>query len=369
MTALGQDMYALFTQTQSPVGGVSKPAQFEWLQRCYLSEIEKIKQYYNTRVFSLPNQHILVRALTTAIVPQQYDIDRYVEVALSRSPYVCKHFKFTSEINAGTPHSNCFYGGVVEEYVLAHEGYINPFQESPIWDDVPAVSVLQHPVSDLSLSLPTGSAYGNMAGTSVVTLDLPRLLLQYRTFCKEQAKKIDQGSEQTLGPSHFIHQKILPQLLETHLDYVWMNRLMNRFYGAPNSLPYKKLPFAVLAYESKMDELADQVLKQITDSKSWYTHTLQSIPSFYKKDMLESLQMPDLALTGQVWWLVFLTRLPVMKFLLDVGGPNGIRSNRGYVNQLQIALKRLLSQGIPNGAMSTNTKFDFEYEANEILKL
>lgn len=362
-------MYALFTQTQSPVGSVSKPAQFEWLQRSYLSEIEKIKQYYNTRVYTLPNQHALVRALTTAIVPLQYDIDRYVEVASVRSPYVCKNFKFTSEINAGTYHSNVFYGGVVEEYILATEGYINPFQESSIWDDVPAVTVLQHPVSDLSLSLPTGSTYGNMSGTSVVTLDLPRLLMQYRSFMLEQNRRVNDGSEQILGPAHFIHQKVLPQLLETHLDYTWMNRLMNRFYGAPNSLAYKKLPFPVLDYESKLDDLADQVLKQITDSKSWYTHTLQSIPSFYKKDMLEALQMPDLALTGQVWWLVFLTRLPVMKFLLDVGGPNGIRSNRGYVNQLQVALKRLLSQGIPNGAMSTNTLFDFEYEANEILKL
>lgn len=362
-------MYALFTQPTSPVGGVTKPAQFDWLQRSYLAEIEKIKNYYKTRVFSLPNQHVLVRTLTTAIVPLQYDIERYVEVSSARSPYVCKHFKFTSELNAGTPHSNCFYGGVVDEYILAVENYINPFQESPTWDDVPAIRVLQHPVSDLSLCLPTGSTYGNMSGTSVVTLDLPRLLLQYRGFMLKQNRRINDGSEQILGPAHFIHQEVLPQLLETHLDYVWMNRLMNRFYGAPSSLAYKKLPFNVLDYGSKLDELADQVLKQITDSKSWYIHTLQSIPSFYKKDMLESLQMPDVALTSQVWWLVFLTRLPVMKFLLDVGGPNGIRSNRGYVNQLQVALKRLLSQGIPNGSMSTNTLFDFEYEANQILKL
>ena len=362
-------MYALFTQSQSPVGSVSRPAQFEWLQRSYRSEIEKIKQYFNTRVFTLPNQHLLVRALTTAMVPIQYDIDRYVEVASSRSPYVAKHFKFTSEISAGTHHANSFYGGVVEEYILSIENYINPYQESPIWDDVPAVSVLQHPVSDMSLSLPTGSVYGNMPGTSVITLDLPRLLLQYRAFLIEQNRRVANGSEQILGPSHFIHQKVLPQLLESHLDYVWMNRLMNRFYGAPNSIAYKKLPFPVLAYEAKIDELADQVLKQLVDSKSWYTHSLQAIPSFYKKDMLEALQMPDLAQTSQVWWLTFLCRLPVMRFLLDVGGENGIKSNRGYVNQLQVAMKRLISQGIPNGAMSTNTQFDFEYEASEILKL
>ena len=362
-------MYALFTQALHPVGSISKPAQFDWLQRSYRAEIEKIKQYYNSRVFTLPNQHVLVRALTTAIVPIQYDIDRYVEVASARSPYVSKHFKFTSEINPGTYHSNCFYGGVVEEYILSIQNYINPFQESPVWDDVPAVSVLQHPVSDLSLSLPTGSTYGNMSGTSVVTIDLPRLLMQYRTFLIEQNRRVNDGSEQILGPAHFIHQKILPQLLETHLDYVWMNRLMNRFYGAPHSIAYKKLPFPVLAYESKMDELADQVLKQLIDSKSWYTHSLQAIPSFYKKDMLEALQLPDLAQTNHVWWLVFLSRLPVMKFLLDVGGQNGIRSNRTYVNQLQVALKRLISQGIPQEVMSTNTKFDFMYDANEIFKL
>lgn len=362
-------MYALFTQSQHPVGSVSRPAQFEWLQRSYQAEIEKIKEYYRTRVFALPNQHVLVRLLTTATVPIQYDIDRYVEVASARSPYISKHFKFTSEINAGVPHSNCFYGGVTEEYILSIENYINPYQQTVTWDDVPAVQVLKHPVSDLSLSLPTGGVYGNMPGTSVVSLDLPRLLLQYRTFLIEQNRRSLNESEQILGPTHFVHQYILPQLMETHLDYVWMNRLMNRFYGAPNSIAYKKLPFHVLAYDSKLDELADQVLKQLIDSKSWYTHSLQAIPSFYKKDMLQALQMPDLAQTNHVWWLFFLCRLPVMKFLLDVGGANGIRSNRTYVNQLQVALKRLLSQGIPQGAMSVDTRYDFEYEAKEILKL
>ena len=362
-------MYALFTQSSHPAGNVSRPAQFEWIKRSYLAEIDKIKEYYRTRVFSLPNQHLLVRLLTTAIVPIQYDIERYVEVSSTRSPYVAKHFKFTSEINAGTAHHNCFYGGVVEEYLLSVENYINPFQTSPIWDDVPAVQVLQHPASDLSLCLPTGSTYGNMGGTSVISIDIPRLLVQYRAFLKEQNTRIGLGSEQVLGPSHFIHQRILPQLMESHLDYVWMNRLMNRFYGSPNSIAYKKLPFPVLSYESKLDEMADQILRHLTDSKTWYTHSLQSIPSFYKKDMLEALQLPDLAQTNQVWWLVFLARLPVIKFLLDVGGENGVRSNRAYVNQLQTALKRLISQGIPAGTMSKDTRFDFEYEVEEILKL
>lgn len=362
-------MYSLFTQKNQPIGSITVPAQFEWLQSSYQAEISKIKQYYRTRVYTLPNQHILVRALTTALVPMEYDAGRYAEVASARSPYVSKYFKFTSTIEPGHVQQNSFYGGNIDEYILSIEDYVNPFDTPTSWFSEPCVKVIEHPVSDLSLTLPTGSDYSDASGTSVISIDLPRLLLQYRAFFLEQERRIQHGSEQRLGIPHFIHMYILPQLLDTHLDWVWLNRLMARFYGAPNSVAMKKLPFAVLDYHDKIDAMADQVIKRLKNSKMWYTHSLQNIPSFYKTNMLEALQMPDIALTSHVWWLLFMSRLTVMRFLIDIGGKEGLRSNRGYINQLQIHLKRLISSGIPNGVLSKDIQFDFDYEANRILKL
>lgn len=362
-------MFQLFARRQEPTGMVIRPPTFEYLQRTYQREVEKVIEYFHTRVFATSSNHILCRLLTTGMVPASYDIDRLAEVASVRSPYVAKGFNFTSPINRGGRQHKAFYGNNFSEFVLSTESYFNPFTTLDDWKNITAVKVLYNPLSDLQLLLPQGEDIFIGNGVSVIQVDIPLLLFQYRGFQQQQALNIQKGSEQRLGIAHFVHMYVLPNMLKTQLDWALMNRVMDIHYGKPHTGTLKKLPFPIVDYGSKIDDMAEQVLKKIGNSRMWYSHMLQNIPSFYAANMQEFLQVPEMAVTRQVWWLLFMSRYKVMKFLIDVGGKDGVRSNRAYIGRLQLDLKVLLNGQFPRDLFSDDENHDFEDSAARIMRL
>src|SRR5574343_2011095 len=147
-------MYQLFTKRFDSANSVIRPPSFELIRRIYQREINTIQEYYRSRVMATRSNHLLCRILTTGSIPIQYEIDRYMEVAYTRLPYVAKYFNLTSEIDYGKFHDGVFYGPNVKELIIYNEEYFNPYGAVSDWPNVQAISVLQHPISDFGLKLP-----------------------------------------------------------------------------------------------------------------------------------------------------------------------------------------------------------------------
>lgn len=353
-------MYQLFEDYNDPTVSVSKPPGFNYIARIYNREIQTIVNYYNSRAFYLNNTNILVRILNSFTVPIESSIDRYVEMATTRGPYIAKHFGITSEINFGKIHEGTFYGDKVKEIYLYNENYFSPFTIGKDWQSLRPVTVLDHPISDLKLLLPNGKVNSTAEGTATIAIDIPMLLTQYRYFLLEQ----QYNSESVLGANHFVYKYVLPNMLYSHIDIVLMNRLMNLYYGAPMSTNLYKYPFPIVDYSSAVDKDLKRVLNRLKNSRTPYFGYLQNIVSIGNPSMVESLKMPDLAKTRQVWWAMFLTRLKVMKFLIDVGGSNGVHTNGYFIGKLKLDIKRLTNERI----FETMLPMDMLYEVKETLE-
>jgi len=364
-------MYQLFTKQFDSANSVIKPGGFDYLQRTYQREILNINDYYNNRVYAIKSNHLLCRLLQSANVPHQYEIDRFMEAAYARSPYISKHFKFTSDINYGIFHQGIFYGDGVDELIIYDESYFNPYEAIINWKNIQAVKVLEHPVSSLGLLIPNGKRNTTSTGLAVISIDIPLLLIQYRGFCSQQFLKVDyeENADSLLAVTHFLHMYVLPNMLYSHIELVIRNRLMNLFYGAPMDVSLAKHPFPVINYDDKLDKCLLTIIKHIKDTNMQYFSMLKNIPSIFVRDCQAALQMPDMAKTRQVWWALLLTRLNTMKFLLDIGGSKGISNNKSFINKLQIDIKRLLDENLIESMLPEDMYFDTKETLLEILDI
>lgn len=367
----GKDMYQLFTKVYDSLTAVIRPPEFELIKRTYEAQLLNIINYYNNRVYAVKSNHLLCRLLTMSEIPVQYELDRYVEIAYTRSPYVAKHFNFTSELSYGKVAPSIFYGPENNEIILYNEDYFDIDVVIKNWKTVSAVKVLEHPFSDLGLLLPTGIDHSTDKGLVVMTVNIPMLLVQYRSFVLEQYNRIlmPGNNEARLSVTHFVHMYVLPNILESHLELCIVNRLINLYYGAPMGEALKHHPFSLIDYSAKIDKTLLSVSKRLQRTRMLYFSMLKNIPSIDYPDAQEALLMPDIARTRQVWWAMLLTRLRIIKFLLDIGGANGIAMNRSMVNKLQIELKHLQEENMIKTLLPDDMYFDVSENINFMLSL
>jgi hypothetical protein len=362
-------LYNLFTERSSEYAQTIKAPGFDLIKRIYQRELNTIVSYYNSRVYAVKSNHILCRLLTIATIPLQYDLDRYVEIAYARSPYVAKHFNFTSEISFGKTLEGAFYGPGNEEIVIYNEEYFDRHDTLSNWKQASPIKVLNHNVSDLGLMLPNGLENSTGKGLCVISVNIPMLLVQYRGFMAEQATRIEDGTLGQLGVAHFVHMYVLPCMLKSHLDLVLLNRLKNLFYGAPMSEALKKHPFLVVDYSDKIDLSFEYLIKHLKDVKRYYTNTLATIPGIFEEDITATLEMPNLAPTIQVWWALIVTRLDTMKFLIDLGGETSIAINRGLVTKLKFSLMQVVRSRVLPSKLSQDLYYEIDATIKEILEL
>jgi hypothetical protein len=361
-------MYKLFSKRFEANNSVIRPPAFELLRRIYQREIFNIVNYYNNRVYAVKSNHILCRVINTTLASFNNDLDRYVEIINTRSPYVAKHFNFTSPIGYGTEHDGLFYGKGNTEIIVYDEEYFNPYAEIANWRQIKAIEVLYHEFSDLGLLLPDGSVNSTDKGLCVIKINIPLLLIQYRGFVQEQFAKMAENDSR-LGITHFVHMYVLPNMLYSHIELCIMNRLMNLFYSAPMGDAIGKHAFPIVDYSGRLDNVLKDVLHHIENTGYLYYTYLKNIPSVFKQDMQDCLIMPDMAKTKQVWWALTISRLRIMKFLIDCGDSRGLASNRSLINRMKLDFKRILDENTIEMVLNKDLYFDLSETMLEMLDI
>ena len=360
-------MFQLFTKVYDSQNAVIRPPEFELIKRTYQTQLRNIIQYYHDRVYAVHSNHLLCRLLTTAEIPVHYELERYLEIAYTRSPYTAKYFNFTSDISYGQVKPSIFYGDLNEEIILYNEDDFNIDEAVKDWRNIQAVKVIEHPFSDLGLLLPTGVNHSTDTGLVVMSINVPLLLIQYRGFVLEQMIAANTGSVSMLGVAHFVHRYVLPNILPSHLELCIVNRLMNLHYGAPMGDALKRHPFPIIDYSNKLDRVLSVIVKRLERTKMLYFSMLKTIPSVSHEDGQSSLIMPDIARTRQVWWAMLLARLRIIAFLVDIGGSSGISMNRSLINKLIIDLKRLQDENMLKSLLPEDLYFDMQSTIQELL--
>lgn len=334
-------MFEIFQSTLVHPFGKKLPPEFDYVKLSYLRELLNYQDYYNSRVYAVKNQNFLVRLLMHVDTPLNYDIQRFVEVTRTRAPYLAKAFRMTSEINYGDIHNGCFFGPGTDEVIIYEDTYFDPVYAEKNWRRINAVTTLYHPRSDLGFMLPNGRASSSDTGMAFISINLPLLAVQLRSFFKDQFVNRYMQDGSSLGIPHFVHMYVLPNMMYHHTNVVIMNRLMRLLYNEDMGKELFKHPFPILHYNDKLDNVLIKVIDNYYDSRVDYADLLASLPSIDSKDASVALRVPDMGSTRQVKWALVLSRLKIMKFLIDLAGEHSINTNRTYITHLKGTLKRM----------------------------
>ncbi len=358
-------MYKIFEKKYSESNSVIKPPEFELVKRVYSYQIDTIVSYYRDSVKVVPNQHLLCRILNLFTPSIDYDLDTFVSIVYTRSPYVAKHFKFTSEISYGDLFMDVFYKG--PQVIMYNEEYFSIYDGVKNWRDLKPIKVLKHPISNLSFLLPEPKRYPTKeSGLSCISVNLPMLVLQYREYLKNELLKPD---GERGGVQEFVARYVLPNMLYSHIDICIVNRFYNLYYNRTNvDIEISKHPMLVIDYSRRVDNVLKQIVKYLGNKTLPYSGYLKLIPSIYSEDAQEALMVPEHVKTRQNWWAFYLCRLDLIKMLLDLGGQHGKARNGELISRMKVDVKRLLQENIYNSLLPAAISQQVEDRLNYLMR-
>lgn len=339
-------MYELFSRPQVIKSPEITPGEWDYLKRMYEAEISKIVTYFQNRVLSVKSEHLLCRMINTLMVPIHYDDQRFYTATDARAEFIARHFNMTSSIGPGRLFDGVFYGEGVQEILLLDNDPFSMYDLNTNWRDIQAVKVLSHPVSSTNLMVPNGNVHSTETGRAVISIHLTKLMAQFRAFTLDQIRRHETEGKGMLSVRHFVAMYVLPNMLYTHTDQVIWNRLANLINYAPMGESLRSYVFPIRNMDDKLDKCLLKITKHLRNRQMDFSGYLSNMPAVFAEDQLAALAMPDMAPTRQVWWAMYLTRLPVIETLLEIGDHRGRISNLTHINRMKVQISRLLDENV-----------------------
>ena len=338
-------MLTLFQERQPIDEGLKHHLTLSYYMERYRLQITEIQNYWSSFKARVDSAHPLCRFINNTVAPLEYSDEQYMNVIGVRSDYTAMNLGWSSSMSYGRPTQGLWYAGC-EEYTIAHAEY---FDRSVEWTSLRPVKVLLHPFNDLNLGIPY-KLQGATTGIVVLSINTDMLMWMYREF-KKANESLDYG--------FFVRMHVLPNMLESSFDVAVMNRLMDKFYGVPTASYQRLHSVGVADYSKNLSSILVSLNKVLSDNRWYYSTALKYLPSLSEKDMLASLKLPDVTPTRQIQWLLMLSRLTIMKYLIDVGGRRTVNKNQMYVNDLKWDLRRFLNN---NGLLPYIRDVDIRYD-------
>lgn len=282
-------------------------------------EIHKVVSYYHKQPTLVNPKHILVQLIDKLMISLKRADFSIVDACMDRTPQVAKALGFVHPLNSNAEiFTGQFYNKHINEIIIVDDSEEPDYELIKTrWFMLSAIKIITHPFNDIDMNLCDGKypSY-NTSGTAGFIVNVPMLMLQYKYWIKRGLAA--ESSTAILSPRHFISQLVIPNLLSEHLDICFINRAMTIYRQKPVPLMYKRHPFQMADYTSRVDEIIEQQVEAFRkapfDTRNFYT----LFASLLKESWLLSIKLPDIAPTINTRWALELYSLPYILFMCEV---------------------------------------------------
>jgi hypothetical protein len=333
-------MYDLFDEDrQIDQGRVTLP-QFMYLKGSITREVQKVVDYYQENVTSVPNEHLLVKLLLNLNVSMKREPQNYVDTVAEVGQQTCSMLRIATAANYGRVFSpGVFYGKSVTEIIIAHDTEFNVNEALVNWRELRPIQVLRHPFTDINLARPVGKYGTEEAGIAVIAINLPMLAIQWRGWWGEERQP--DPSVPARRTHHFVSMYPLTNMLYSHVDMAIFNRMLN-LYMLDDVAPFKRVhPFYVYDYTDRLDEYLDKEIELLRNKPMTFDHTVSAIPAIFSPDLRRVVKLPDVVPTRQIVWALLIARIPLIRFLVQLNAFTENKRNQGYLNRIKRDLQRM----------------------------
>lgn len=315
---------------------IKKYTRFDYLRNRYLIELEKIKVYYRERDSGVNNNHILSKIIDLLDASINLEVNKYYEIVDTQGPYVCRQLGLVSNINNGDVLQNIFYKQNSYEIINYVTTDILTYELETNWKNKECLKVTYTDETALDFHLLNGSKIKNKESLTVLELDVPLMMLMYRSWCKDRLR-----NNRSTDSNVFISTIVLPNALNNMLDLT----LFNRFMCLTNEIDIPsfriKHPIPILDYSYGIDNIYKEVIKDIYNNNIYLDQMMSTIPCIYNITMKDALFINRPYPNKQSEWVIWVARIKYISFLLNVLGYRGIVKNKDVFNTLPYLLKEL----------------------------
>lgn len=330
-------MFKIFNKLQTTVRGTVQFPRYNVYREGQRRNVDRVCRYYSDHTFAVPNSHLLVRLIDAIPIPLGLPVEKYVAYVDDLAYELASSLRITNPYQVGRATATpWFYGGACTEYPLALNAPMGlearriapQFLRNPAWAPV---RVLRHPRNDYAV-LPLDGRDTGAQGIVVYQIDIPLLALGWREFALEQAKRPAGERE---GSTHFVARYVLPRMLYSHVDVSFFNRVYSELVQPGNvGGNLAQGVVAVTDQVRRLDELIAEVNQHLDGRKMSFAEISATIPAICETNILDILRFPDVPLTRQVRWLLFLAQFPMANLLQEYNRRQGGNYNRSEYNQM-----------------------------------
>lgn len=358
-------MFQLFELRQVPNTITKRGQDWHNVYTGLKANLDTVLQYYRNHSLAVPAEHFLVTLINSLGVSTNLNLERYYNNVCERALDLSRVMNLTSPISRGKPLKGVFFSEDCIEAVLSLDDDFDYEHVHENWREVSAVRVLRHPVSDLSLLPWSKRTQYTDVGVAISSVNIPMLAVQYRAFRlheRELAKQDPEYVERTV--MHFVQMYALTNMLPSYLDCVLFNRMYNLTVGKPMGSALKRQPFHLVDWRSRLTKTQTDILERLGKSKVDMHTLLANCPLVDEFSGLEFSVLPDVAKTRQVMWLLIMSRLRILIWLLSMSERNGNIQDEGFVNRLRHFFRRVKL----NNQIVTQLPLAFKEEMEEDLE-
>lgn len=345
-------MISLFSTPYAHRTNISRHPSTDWMAKRFDENIVKQQEYAIASALSVFANHPLAQALKLIGANADMDIVDLYNYAWIRAPYVANSLHFMSSVFQGSLRRHQIYSST-DSLIFAESTYISPTVGLANWRELTPVKVLWMDANQVQMDLPDRE--GTPFAFTAVVVDIPMLVLMYRGFLQYRKTVMATLPEYGVyGEENFIAMHVLPNMLRSQVDITAISATIAMYYGEYEKTSRVNAPIYLPSYAGDFEKIAKYSLKELVGVKQEYRAAINQLPAFYGKTALDVLQLPDTLVTTQVEWALFLSRLRVIMFIIDVGGKQGRDANKAYIGDLQKKARNLKIAGIPRNKMSSD---------------
>lgn len=341
-------MYSLVDVDPKKEYGVVRLPEWKAVQDGLKRNLLAMLQHYRHASYSVAADHLLVQYLQSLSVPLSLNSDRYYSNILSNALPVANALQMTTPYGVGKIFQGVFFNGRVKEVLVAFDEWFRLDKVEADWQNASPVRVLSHPYSQLDLRVPNGRWKDGQKGVAVVAVNITLLAVMYRCFVmEERAKQQAVPAYVQRNIMQFIHMYVLPNMLESYLDYALFNRFNELWQDiAVARQPVHGEAIHLPSYESRVESVYLQLAEMLDRSSYSAPATLAAIPVVSVPDLRTVMFVPDVAPTRQILWSVILARLPMLLFLVRHAKKDQRVRDQSGLHDVEVTLRKLKNQRV-----------------------
>ena len=331
-------MFRLFTdQVPNPNRNIVFPA-WRYINEKIQQNLAVLIRYYRSVEEPIPNQNIIARILNDTFIDPTLDTLTYVE-EVEKSKDRLNQYGIVSNRNLGHVFNKGYTGSNEMFYSVQNQLFL--YNISSTWRKLVPLRMVYTNNSNLDYEI----RYGKMVSKdyTIFEIDYVKLMVMYKEWCLNRMQ-----SRFEINPNTFISQYVFPNMLTESINIILFSRLIDRFYNV--DIPKTKItyPFYLIDVTADIDKVINLFIKENKNRRLDVEKIINTFPNTTEdKSTLDIVRLSEYRFLQQSNWILWLSRLPWIKFLIDFLGDIGKKYNIDLINNLQKYFLSFQSNNVP----------------------